>query len=184
MEGKVVFEGKTKTGKDIIIRYAKDGDAPLMQEYINTLSKEQTYIRFQGEQVSLEEEEKYLKEQLEKMNKHKAVLLLVFYNDQLVGNSGVDLSDRVDAHVGVFGISVADGYRKDGIGSLLMDCVLQEAEKELPDLKIATLGVFSNNPFAKSMYERKGFKEYGNLPEGVLHKEQFVDHIYMYKKIR
>ena len=29
-----------------------------------------------------------------------------------------------------------------------------------------------------------GFKEYGKLPAGVLHRGQYVDHIYMYKEVK
>ncbi len=184
MEGKVVFQGKTKTGKDILIRYPLPEDTPLVHEYINILSKEQTFIRFQGEEASLAEEEAYVQDQLKKIRQYEAVMLLVFCDEKLVANAGLSLSDKIESHIGVFGISVAKEHRGDGIGSLLMDMVLQEAERELLKLKIATLTVFGNNPFAKEMYERKGFKVYGNLPEGVLHKEQYVDHIYMYKKIR
>jgi len=33
------------------------------------------------------------------------------------------------------------------------------------------------------MYEKFGFKKYGCLPGGVLHKGKYVDHLYMYKKL-
>ena len=33
------------------------------------------------------------------------------------------------------------------------------------------------------MYEKFGFTEYGNLPEGIKHKGKYINHIYMYKKI-
>ena len=53
--GKVAYQGKTSKGKELIIRYPNKDDAQLMREYINTLSEERTFIRFQGEKVSLEE---------------------------------------------------------------------------------------------------------------------------------
>jgi len=62
-----------------------------------------------------------------------------------------------------------------------MDMVLEEARKNITDLQIITLGVFGNNPIAKKMYEKKGFKEYGLLPKGIQHKGELVDHFYMYK---
>lgn len=64
VDGKIVFQGQTKTGKNIIIRYPLMSDVNQMRDFMNTVSKEQTFIRFQGEQLSLEEEENYLKGQI------------------------------------------------------------------------------------------------------------------------
>jgi hypothetical protein len=64
MEGKIVFEGLSSKGNKIIIRYPVKGDVEQMRDYINSLSKEQTFIRFQGEKISLGDETKYLNRQL------------------------------------------------------------------------------------------------------------------------
>lgn len=184
MIGKVVFGGKTKKGNHIVIRYPNASDAAAMCEYINTLSKERTFIRFQGEEISMEDEERYLSEQLAKIEQNKSVQLLVFCNDQLIGNSQLDIKDRTESHEGVFGISLAKDYRGEGIGRLLMHYVLEEAEKHMPGLRIVTLSVFGDNPVVQELYQKMGFVEFGRLPEGVLHKGQYVDHIYLYKKIR
>jgi RimJ/RimL family protein N-acetyltransferase len=155
-----------------------------MMEYINLLSKEQTFINYQGEVITLEEEKKYLTKQLERMTNHETVQLLVFSGEKLIGISGVDMGNRVEKHVGVFGLSIAKEFRGEGIGTTLMKHVLKEAEENIPQLKIIILGVFSNNPLAKSLYEKIGFIEYGNLPGGILHRDVYVDHVYMYKVIR
>ncbi|MBI4009334.1 GNAT family N-acetyltransferase [Candidatus Roizmanbacteria bacterium] len=180
-EGKIVFEGKSDKGKNIIIRYPTKTDLKAMWEYINTLSKERTYITFQGEKLTLEEEEKFLKTHLEKISKNQAVLLLVFHEGKLIGNSGIDLKERVEKHIGVFGITIAKGFRGEGIGVKLMELVISEAEKNLPNLEIITLGVFASNDVAKEMYKKFGFVEYGNLPKGLKLENGYVDHIYMYK---
>lgn len=180
MQGKIVFQGVTKKGKPIVVRYPKKSDAKAMWAYINKLSKEQTYILFQGEEIAFKDEEEYLKKMLEKIKKKKAVQLLVFSNSMLVGISEVNLRDRAIAHEGVFGISVLEEYRGEGIGKKFMEQVLKEAKQNLPQLKIVTLGVFSNNLLAIKIYKKFGFKEYGRLPEGILYKGKYLDHIYMY----
>jgi RimJ/RimL family protein N-acetyltransferase len=184
IEGKVVFEGKTRSGKHLLIRYPKKGDELLLLNYINALSQEQTFIRFQGEKITLEEEEKYLVSVLEKIEKKSAVVLLAFTEEKLIGNTGLEMKDRVEKHEGVLGISVSADYRGEGVGKLLMELVMAEAEKNIADLRIITLGVFANNDLAKGMYEKFGFVQYGTLPKGVVHKGEFIDHIFMYKKIR
>ena len=65
-----------------------------------------------------------------------------------------------------------------------MKLILEEAEKNLPKLRIITLEVFENNPVAQEMYKKFGFREFGKLPEGIAYKGQYIDRIYMYKKIR
>lgn len=57
MEGKVVFEGKTDKGFPIVIRYPKISDLDQALKYINELSKEQTFILYQGE-ITSEADEK------------------------------------------------------------------------------------------------------------------------------
>ncbi len=184
MEGKIVFEGKTGKNNHIVIRYPTREDAQAMCDYINILSKEQTYITFQGEQINLEDEEKYLYGQLDKIAQRQAIQLLVFSNNQLIGIAGIDMKDKVESHEGVFGISLAKDYRGEGIGKTLMRLVLEEAENNLSHLRIITLAVFSSNSLAIEMYKKFGFKEYGRLPKGILHKGEYVDHVYMYKSIK
>ena len=184
MEDKIVYEGKTQKGDGIIIRYPTDQDAQAMCDYINTLSKEQTFVRFQGEEISLEYETKYLQGQLEKIAKKQTVELLVFAAGNLIGISGIDMKDRTESHEGVFGISLLEEYRGEGLGKRLMQLILDEAEKNIPQLRIVTLGVFGKNSLAFQMYEKFGFKEYGRLPKGVLRKGDYDDHVYMYKNVK
>ena len=181
--GKIVYRGKTKKGNEIYIRYPQETDVSFFLDFYNAASKEKTFIRNQGELLTQAEEEKYVKDLLKKIRDSKAVKLLAFIDDKLVGAADIKLQDKVEEHVGIFGIIVAKEFRGEGIGKLLMNLVFEEAKKNIKDLKIVTLGCFANNIGACMMYKSFGFKEYGNLPEGLIHKGQYVDHIYMYKKI-
>ncbi len=181
--GEIVYEGKTKSGKEIVFRYPTKNDLKSLWEYFNKISKEQTFISYQGEEITLEGEEKWLDGELKKIDEGKTVQLFVLTDDKVIGVSGVSLKERVEKHVGIFGITLAKDFRNEGIGALLMKVALNEAKKNLKDLKIITLGVFGNNPIAKNLYKKMGFIEYGNLPKGVIHRYKFVDHIYMYKEV-
>lgn len=183
MSGQIVFQGKIGNGVDILVRYPQPGDAKQMCDYINTLSNEKTFILFQGDQTSLEDEQKYLDSQLKNIENKKTVMLLVFNENKLIGISEVGMKDKAEKHIGGFGISIAKDFRGKGIGSFLTDVVIKESEKKLKSLKIIILGVFGDNNIAKEMYKKFGFLEYGNLPEGILHANVPVDHIYMYKKV-
>lgn len=179
----LVFEGKTKKGRNIIIRHLQKDDVEKLWKYMNTLSKEKTYIRFQGEELTLEEEKKYVENYLKKVEKHEAVKLLVLHGNELVGVADIYLQEKTSRHVGTFGITIANEYRGEGIGKLLMNLTIEEGKKNMLELKIIELAVFGNNGIACSMYEQMGFTRFGLLPKGILHKGQFVDHVYMYKNV-
>jgi ribosomal protein S18 acetylase RimI-like enzyme len=184
MERKIIFEGISRKGNKIIIGYPTKDDAQIFCDYINALSKEKTFVRFQGEEISLADEEKYLNAQLKRIANKQTVELLVLCNNKLIGISSIDMKDKTESHEGLFGISIAKEYRGEGIGKKFMQIVLEEAVRNMSQLRIITLGVFGDNPLAKSIYEKFGFKEYGRLPDGSLHKEKYVDHIYMYKNVK
>lgn len=180
---KIVFQGKTKTGKEIIIRYPQIGDEKEMWRYINELSREKTFIRFQGEEILFEDEKNYLKSLLKQIEERKSLSLLVFYGNKLVSIAGINMRDKTEKHIGVFGISVAKVFRGDGIGKILMEKLFEEAKKEIPQLKIVTLEVYQKNSIARRIYEKFGFKEYGLLPNGIMRDNTFEDDILMYKNI-
>lgn len=183
MKRDVIFEGTTKDGRKYLICYPKGGDVESLAKYINTLSQEKTFIRFQGEKISLKDEEKYLKGQLEKIQKKLTVQLLTVCEENVVGVTSIDMRDKTEKHEGVFGISISKEFRNQGIGKIFMDMILKEAKKNLPDLRIITLEVFANNPRAYEMYKKFGFKEFGMLPKGIYYKGKYVDRVYMYKEV-
>lgn len=181
---KIVYQGKTKTGKEIIVRYSQKNDLIELLKFINELSKEKTFIRYQGEQETLDSETKYLNAKLEAIKNKKAVHLLVFYDNKLIAASDIHMMDKTEKHVGRLAISVLKDYRGEGIGKLLIELLLKEAEKEIQDLKIVTLEVYSKNSIAKRIYEGFGFIEYGLLPNGINRDNTFEDAILMYKNIK
>ena len=170
-------------GLNVVLRYPKKGDAGQMCDYINKLSKEQTYITWQGEELLLKDEEKYLNEQLKRIENKETVQLLLFVNDKLSGISSIDLGSKIQSHIGNFGISISKEYRGKGMGKLLMKNVLDLAIKNINGLKIITLEVLAENTNAISMYKSFGFEEYGKLPNGNKYKGKYVDDILMFRNV-
>ncbi|MEK7518152.1 MAG: GNAT family N-acetyltransferase [Patescibacteria group bacterium] len=183
LQKQIVYQGSTKTRLKITISYPYRGDANLMMNYINTLSKERTFVYFQGEQNTIGEERKYLNSILDGLKKETAVCLLAFDRQKLIGVSQIEMKDKAQSHVGAFGISIAKQYRNQGVGMLLMNLVFEEAKKHLPQLKICTLGVFANNRIAINMYKQFGFTKYGRLPKAVMYRGKPIDEIYFFKTL-
>jgi ribosomal protein S18 acetylase RimI-like enzyme len=180
---KIVYQGKTKKGLDVTVRYPQIGDEKEMCRYINDLSKEKTFVRFQGEEILLKDEVNYLNSQLKKIEAKKAITLLVFEGDNLIAIADINMMDKTEKHLGMFAISVAKDFRGEGIGKLLMEVLLKEAKQEIADLKIVTLEVYQMNSIAQNLYKEMGFIEYGMLPNGVIRNNTLEDRILMYKNI-
>lgn len=170
----------SKTGKKILFRTLQVSDLNQALNYINTLSKEDTFILRSGEQLTEEEERRWLQDTQDGFAKKTVVRIGAFYNGKLIGTSDIKSLGLREKHVGLFGLTVAKEFREEGIGTALMEYVLKLG-KEYLGLKIATLGVFANNERGKYIYKKLGFKEYGNLPGALLYKGEYINHIYMYK---
>jgi len=172
----------TKSGKEIKFRYPTIDDAESLKNYINKISAEQSFLLLQGFQNTTESETNWLKDKLEKISKNQSVYLCGFCDDQLVACAEVELGIEAKSHVGNFGISVALDFRGFGIGEKIMELVIAESIKTMPEIKIIDLECFSQNKIAQNLYRKLGFIEYGKLPTGLKRKGQFDDAIYMYKQ--
>ncbi|HRN85749.1 MAG TPA: GNAT family protein [Candidatus Dojkabacteria bacterium] len=176
-------EFKTKTGKKALIRYPKWDDLTALTEYINELSKEDTYITVFNQEITLEEEKEFLTRVFKEMESKDGVTLLCFVDDELVAVSGLKrsmLSGNRDDHVAEFGISVKSEYRNAGIGFMLARTVIKEGVANIPGIRIVRLNVFGENEQAIHLYEKLGFEEVGRIPGGILYKESYIDDVLMY----
>lgn len=176
----------TKKGKTVLIRYSKKEDLPELTDYINSLSQEDTFILFSGEQVELKEEEKYLQDNLEKVAKGDKVHLVCEIEGKIVGVSDVsrDFSKRKRSqHLAVFGISLKPEFRGEGLGKVFAETAIEEAKKRIDGLKAIILDVFAINNVAIELYKKLGFQEVGKIPGGILYRGGYVDLITMWRKI-
>lgn len=178
-----VLEGTTQNGAAYTIRYPEASDAHSVWEYVNRLSKERTFVRFQGEVVSLESEEKFVADIVEKIQKHLNVTLFLTVGGNVQGISSIEMQTKTESHVGILGISIDKSIRGQGLGKILMQTVISEACVHLNGLRIITLKLKAANTTALSLYKKLGFKKYGRLPCGTQHREQFMDEILMFKKV-
>lgn len=164
-----------------MVRPPKAADLDQVLIFINDLIAEDTYIVMSGEPMTKSEEKKYLTGLLEDIRQKQAVALYVFDGDKLVANGQIKKRLRRLSHIGDFGITVAKEYRRDGVGSQLMAMLLEQAKTRI-GIKIVTLEVFSNNERGRYIYQKMGFKEFGVLPKSVVHRDEIIDLVQMYKK--
>lgn len=179
----IVKEGRTKDERPYVIRYPQSDDVQGVWEYINKLSKERTYVRFQGEDIPIEQEERFIAEEMKKIAELKGVLLFLIVDQKVHGICGIRLHDKTESHVGTLGISIDESVRGQGLGEILMQEAVAEAARKLPGIRMIELKVKAPNRVALALYKKLGFMEYGKLPEGTQHRGKFVDEIFMYKLV-
>lgn len=180
---KIVFEGKASDETPYLIRYPEINDLKEIWQYINDLSKEKTFINYQGEEISLEDERKWLNDVIEKNEKSSSLHLFAESDGKIISSSGIEMQGRAQKHLGYIGLSVAKEFRGKGIGKKVMEVVIDEGKKNLRELKIVYLDVFGNNPIAINLYKDLGFKEYGKLPGGLIYRGEPADEILMYHEV-
>jgi len=181
-QGDTIFT-RDINNREITFRYPVLSDAPALMEYINTLSSERTFIRFQGEQISLEEEKRYLESLLKSMQEKSGGAILAFYEDTLVGVIDLRPQEKIEKHVLDFGLSVKKEYRDQGIGEALITIMLDQVRLHLTHIKIITLSVQADNFGAIHLYQKLGFIEYGRLPKGIYRDNEFADKIFMHLQL-
>lgn len=180
--GKIIKEFTTKSGKKALLRYPKIEDAKVLMDFINTVSLEDTFIRFAGEQQTLEAEQKYLQSEIDAITGNDTVKLFCFVGDAFAGVCDVSRDKSLATrrlHVGIFGLVVANEFRGDGIGKVLAQTTIDEAKNEIKNLRMINLDCFSINTPALGLYASLGFKEWGRLPQGLSYKGEYVDEVHM-----
>lgn len=181
----IIYQRKLKNGQMLLVRPMRKTDLKDLLKYANKLSREKTFVLFQGEKITLKQEQRFVDSHLRTIKERTGISLLVFIDRKLVGITEMaSKKNSVLRHVGELGISIHRDARGNGIGLLLMRLLVQEAKKRLPRIKILTLSVFGENTIAQKLYRKVGFREFGKLPKGIRHRGKFDDLIYMYKRIR
>lgn len=179
--GEVIKSFKSRSDKEIKLRYPRWKDLEQLMNFINGLVEEDTFIMMNEKQDKKKEAE-YLSEALTELELGKRVQLLAFDNEKLIGNAAIEKQTFRSKHVGLANISVRKGYREEGIGYQLFQAVIGEAIAKL-ELKLLVLTVFDINERAIEFYKSFGFKKAGTIPEEIEYKGEYVGHAWMYKKL-
>ena len=160
---------KLKNGVVVHVREAKTDDTDSLIQYLEKVSGESDFLTIgPGDfKLSVEEEKEFIK----KMNKSKNSLFLVaVINEEIVGIFTFEGGGNPRTkHVGDFGITVLKNYWGLGIGSILIEMLLNWVKKSKTVRKI-NLKVDTNNTRAISVYEKFGFKK-----EGEVSRDSFIN---------
>ena len=104
---------------------------------------------------------------------------------QLVGAAGLAIEERIKSRhkATLFGMYVAPAARALGVGRLLVEGVLSQARAR-PGLRVVQLTVTQGNHAAQALYERCGFRVFGEEPMAVCVDGRFFAKVHMWCELR
>ena len=158
-----------KNGSVLLIREAMVEDARAVLDYIEDISSESDFLSFgPGEfELTEAEEEDFLRKCRDLDNQLYIVGLI---DDTVASTLAFSAGPRPRVrHSGEFGMSVRKQYWGLGIGSLMLDTLIDWARATRIVKKI-NLRVRTDNKQAIALYKRRGF-----VIEGTIHQEIFLD---------
>jgi RimJ/RimL family protein N-acetyltransferase len=156
-------------GRALVIKEAETGDAAAVVAALNRIGGQTDFLTFgeNGFAVSVEAQESVIAIFQERPN---ALMLLAEVEGNLAGVLTFEGGPRPRlAHTGEFGISLLQAYWGLGIGTRLLEGMIEWAKASGVVRKI-NLRVHEHNQQALSLYQKLGFQ-----PEGIITREYLID---------
>ena len=160
---------------DYTIRKATPDDAGQLITRLQHLLEEPgiNFLLGPGEfNVTVEQERAWLQERLDSDN---SVFLVADCGGRIIGNVGCDGGKRAAVrHVGTLGVSVDADWRGRGVGSAMMQAVVDWA-RGTGVLRRLQLDVFCRNEAAVALYRKFGFEVEGCRRQAILREGVYLD---------
>lgn len=167
-------------GRRVVVRTPRWGDLGDLLELINSLVEEEAEIVV-NEKVTRDGEAEWLAGVLGRLERDEFVHLVAEVEGRVVASADLHPGRGSDAHVGVVGIVVKDGFRGVGVGTGMLWVIFDAARKR--GLRLLVLSVFASNVRAVRLYERVGFVRCGLVPLRHFNKGKYVDEVLMAKSL-
>ena len=160
---------RTSSGKILTIRRARDTDAAQIIDLINVVGAEKIYIVIERFAHTVEWEKNYIKNQ----NPLNLLYMVAKLDKKIVGLLSLERETYAKTrHIASLGMVILKEFRREGIGSALVESGLEWAEKR--GVEKIILSCFSTNQPAISLYKKFGLKE-----ESIRRKQFKVDGKYV-----
>ena len=147
--------------EDFDIKEATPENAEKLIAFLAKVGGETDYLSFgkEGMPISIEAEEKFIQSMKEEEH---SVLYLAWKKGEIVGDASLNGFPRRMSHRAEFGVSVAKSEWGQGIGSALLQKIIEYAKEHT--IELINLEVRSDNRRAIQMYEKFGFRKIGTSP--------------------
>ncbi len=167
-----------KNGKTILIREAVVRDAGALLEMVTNYLDHSPYVPKSTSEfhLTIAQEEVWIQSFLDASN---SILMVAEFENQLIGN--IDLTGnkrQVMQHNALVGMGMLIEWRNQGLGSALMRAAIDWAISNLL-LENLQLEVYAENLAGINLYQKKGFKQCGVIPNLFKENGHYCDSIMM-----
>lgn len=172
-----------KNGWEVCIHTPTEKDVPMVLDYLKEVFRDDRFFATTAEEAEQwqvpEKELEIIQKNYQDDNK---VMLVTEYNGQIVSFSNIHAGERKrNQHVGQIGISILEQYRGIGLGTVVMQTMIDWSAAH-PVIEKLALGVWSKNERAIRLYEKMGFIEEGRKVKEVKYADgTYDDCICMYR---
>lgn len=174
----------TRTGQEFTIRTAQSEDGAALLAYIRPVAAETEFFLLEPDEFpeTAEQERKWVQDHLDNPGQ---IVLLAEVSGAIIGSLSFENgSHRRITHRGSLGIAVVREWRGRGVGTALLETLLEWATAN-PVIEKVCLEVFATNKTAIRLYESLGFVEEGLRPKDIkLGPGRYVDTMAMYRFVK
>lgn len=167
---------------EVVYREPEKRDSKAIVDFYNVVGGETTYLSFEKDEYPMNyaEQERDIESVKESPN---STMLIALVNGEIVGIGTINSTHKVKGrHVGELGIVVAQKYQAYGIGSEIMEKLIDFCRDNGVTTKI-TLVTRCDNKNAVKLYERMGFRKEGTLTDMDFSDGDYHDLFYMGRRV-
>ncbi|ROL75584.1 GNAT family N-acetyltransferase [Pseudomonas vranovensis] len=117
------------------------------------------------------------------LDNERMLFLVALHQDEVIGSCSLEQYARIRrAHCGGIGMGVAPAWQGKGVGSRLLEAVLEVADNWM-GLQRVELTVYTDNHPALALYKRFGFAVEGQLIDYAMRDGELID-VYSMARLR
>lgn len=167
-----------KNGNELIIRKVNAGDAEKMVEYKTFISLESDFLTFGRNEIEITTDKE--QQGIESINnKDNSIMIVALFDGEIVGSIVFRGGERNRLmHVGEMGVTIRKPYWGLGIGSFLLEFLIEWA-KGTGIVRKINLRVRADNENAIKLYKKFDFKNEGILTRDFCINGEFYNSISM-----
>lgn len=154
-----------------------------MLTYLNKTAKETKFLLREEEEtyLSIQTEEKFLTNLI---NDERQLMLIAEYKGEIIDSCSFSPASSLSRlkHRASMGIAIYKDFMGQGIGTTMLNLLLEAAKKAL--YSQIELEVVTTNQNAVNLYKKLGFTIYGTMPNNIRYKDgTYADCYWMMKKL-
>lgn len=168
-----------KDGRTVMFKRLTEEDLLQMMEVFNSIIAEGSYFPRNEGVPDLETARQWYHDHA----KAGLFYLAAKVNGEFVGGATIEPKRGKESHIAVFGIYLKQSFRNMGIGTRLVQKIIQIARSK--GFEMIELSVFSSNQRALHLYNKFGFEEVGRIKNGIKFSDgTYADEVLMVLNIR